>query len=86
MDELLKMNLDTASVKELKAIMEKMVISSRGCLNKADLKEKLNAEIPTLRISKSGFESTSSSHNSSGSGEVFGETLTETLSSALCAM
>lgn len=50
LEELLKMDLDSAPIKELKSIMEKMAISPRGCLNRKDLKEKLVDSVPELRL------------------------------------
>ena len=64
-EELFKMDLDSSSVRELKVIMEKMGISSRGCLSKADLKEKLFDQVPELRIRSSGYSPKSKSRNSS---------------------
>lgn len=51
LEELQKMDLDSAPIRELKSIMEKMGISSRGCLNRKDLKEKLMENVPELRLS-----------------------------------
>ena len=56
LDELFKLNLDTAPIKELKKIMEKMGISPRGCLDRHDLKEKLHANVPELRLRATGQE------------------------------
>ena len=50
LEELRKMNLDTSPIKELKGIMEKMCISSRGCISRKDLKEKLLESVPELRL------------------------------------
>lgn len=50
LEELLKMDLDSAPNRELKNIMEKMAISSRGCLNRKDLKERLLESVPELRL------------------------------------
>lgn len=63
MDELLRMNLESASARELKDIMEKMGVSDRGCLSKADLREKLINSIPELKFRKSAQ---SRSRNNSG--------------------
>lgn len=63
LEELLEMNLDSSSNKELKVIMEKMVISYVGCLSKDDLKERLMENVPELRIRKSGYRSKSNSGN-----------------------
>ncbi len=48
--ELLKMDLDTAPARDLKATMIKMGIPLRGCVEKADLKKKLIESVPELRM------------------------------------
>lgn len=50
LEELMKMDLDSAPIRELKNIMEKMRISSLGCLNRKDLKERLLDNVPELRL------------------------------------
>lgn len=66
LEELFKLNLDSAPIKELKKMMEKMGISPRGCLDRQDLKEKLHANVPELHLKKTGQEqetkSTPSNH------------------------
>ena len=57
LSELFKLNLDTAPIRELKAIMEKMGISPRGCIDRKDLKEKLHANVPELRLRQGMKES-----------------------------
>ena len=68
MDELLQMDLESASIKELKTIMSKVGVSSVGCLSKQDLKDKLYSEVPELRIRRAGANTSPRSHNSSMSG------------------
>lgn len=50
LSELFKINLDSAPIRELKGIMEKMGIPSLGCIDRKDLKEKLHANVPELRL------------------------------------
>ena len=59
LSELFKLNLDSAPIRELKAIMEKMGISPRGCIDRKDLKEKLHANVPELRLRQGMKESQS---------------------------
>lgn len=51
LEELRKMNLDSAPAKDIKNIMEKMHISTVGCINRSDLKEKLMQSVPELKFS-----------------------------------
>jgi flagellar biosynthesis GTPase FlhF len=60
LEELLRMDLESAPARELKGIMEKMGISSLGCLSKKDLKEKLMDGVPELRFRVSNESSPSS--------------------------
>lgn len=69
LDELLKMDLDSSSIRELKAIMVKMGVSTVGCLSKQDLKEKLFDQVPELRIRRPGYNPKPRSHNTSMSGK-----------------
>ena len=65
LEELRKMDLDHAPIRELKSIMEKMGISSVGCLSRKDLKEKLLENVPELRLTAtSGTSPTASSKTS----------------------
>lgn len=50
LEELRKMDLDHAPIRELKSIMERMGISPVGCLSRKDLKEKLLENVPELRL------------------------------------
>ena len=54
LEELRQINLDKAPIRELKGIMEKMGITSRGCISRKDLKEKLLENVPELRLQQSG--------------------------------
>lgn len=70
LEELLKMDLDTASSKDMKAIMIKMGISPHDCFEKADLKKKLLENVPELRMAierKESISSRGSSVSSMGS-------------------
>lgn len=82
LDELLQMDLDSSSVKELKVIMGKVGVSSVGCLSKQDLKDKLYKEVPELRISRSR-PNAPRSHNSSMSGMWAGQLIKESQSANL---
>ena len=66
LEELLKMDLDSASIKNLKTMMEKMHVSHRGCLDRKDLKERLYENVPELRLGKP----TAPPRNRSASGEI----------------
>ena len=61
LNELFKLNLDSAPIRELKAIMEKMGISPRGCIDRKDLKAKLHANVPELRLRQGMKESQTNS-------------------------
>lgn len=63
LEELLKMDLDSAPIRELKNIMEKMGISPRGCLNRKDLQEKLLESVPELRLKQQSESSPNSPSN-----------------------
>ncbi len=68
------MDLDTTSIKDIKAIMIKMGISPHDCFERADLKKKLIANVPELRRATERKESISSrgsisSMDSSSSGK-----------------
>ena len=63
-EELLKMDLDSASIRDIKSIMVKMGVSTHDCFERADLKQKLMDNVPELRIN-----TISSSRNSSMSGK-----------------
>ena len=65
LEELMKMDLDTTSIKSIKIIMEKMHVSHRGCLDRKDLKDRLLENVPELRIRQPRTRS----HNSGASGE-----------------
>ena len=66
LEELLKMDLDTASIKDMKAIMIKMGISFYDCLERGDLKKKLLERVPELRIATERKGSISSRGSASG--------------------
>ena len=44
------MNLDSAPIRDVKAIMINLGISPHGCFERSDLKKKLIANVPELRI------------------------------------
>lgn len=50
LQELLKMDLDTAPVRDLRAIMIKMGIPYHDCVEKSDMKERLIDRVPELRM------------------------------------
>lgn len=50
LEELLKMDLDTAKIRDIRNIMGKMGVSTHGCVERADLKKKLMDNVPELRI------------------------------------
>ena len=60
--KLKEMDLDNAPVKEIKALMGEMGISTSGLLNRADYLERLYSTIPSLKRKRT--ESESSSHSS----------------------
>ena len=49
LEELLKMNLDTDSIRNIKDIMIRMGISPHDCFERSDLKKKLVENVPELR-------------------------------------
>lgn len=61
LEELFKMDLDSATNKQLKAIMQKMGISFLGCLDRKDLKDKLMESVPELRLRQPDSQPKSSS-------------------------
>ncbi len=76
LQELLKMDLDAASVRDLRAMMIKMGIPFQDCVEKSDMKRKLIDNVPELRmemdrrassasISSLGSSSTADSRTSS---------------------
>lgn len=69
LQELLQMDLDNCSIKSIKTIMDKMHVSHRGCLNRADLKERLLENVPELRLGQNSQPRTRNS-NSGASGEL----------------
>ena len=46
----MKLDLDKAPIKEIKAIMIKMGISSYGCVEREDLRKKLIENVPELKF------------------------------------
>lgn len=72
LEELRKMNLDSAPAKDIKNIMEKMHISTVGCINRSDLKEKLVRSVPELKFTSATTTTTTTADSSLGgdSGEV----------------
>ena len=60
LEELLKMDLNSASVRDIKAIMIKMGISPHDCFERADLKKKLKENVPELRIALERQQSSAS--------------------------
>ena len=48
------MDLDTAPIRDIKAIMIKLIIDSTGCIDRGDLKRKLIANVPELRMKVEG--------------------------------
>jgi ATPase subunit of ABC transporter with duplicated ATPase domains len=50
LEDLMKLNLDKAPIKEIKAIMIKMGISPHDCFERADLKKKLIENVPELKF------------------------------------
>ena len=60
LEELLKMDLDTASIRDIKAIMIKMGISPHDCLERSDMKKKLRENVPELRMRSESVTSMSS--------------------------
>lgn len=76
LEELLKMDLDTASIKDMKAIMIKMGISPHDCFEKTDLKKKLLESVPELRIATERKGSISSRGSVSSMGSASGKIMT----------
>ena len=50
LEELMKLDLDKAPIKEIKAIMIKMGISPHDCFERADLRKKLVDNVPELKF------------------------------------
>ena len=78
LEELMRMDLDKSSSKELKQIMLNMGIATHDCFEKSDLKKKLIDNVPELRMEmerrKSSSSQTSFSSPSSNSSFDFGRT------------
>ena len=60
LEDLMKLDLDKAPIKEIKAIMIKMGISTHDCFERADLKKKLIDNVPELKFEMERKQSTSS--------------------------
>lgn len=69
LEELMKLDLDSAPIREIKAIMVKMGISPHDCFERADLKKKLIDNVPELKFELERKQSSSSlaSHGSTSS-------------------
>ena len=50
LEELMRLDLDTAPIRDIKAIMIKMGISPHDCFERADLKKKLVDNVPELKF------------------------------------
>lgn len=79
LEELLKMDLDSSSIRDIKAIMIKLGVSPHDCFERGDLKKKLIENVPELRIKisssspqKSESNSRSNSVSSDGSYDPLG--------------
>ena len=76
LEELLKMDLDTAPIRDIKAIMIKMGISPHDCLERSDMKRKVRENVPELRMTMEKSESFQSmSSQSSVSSNMSGKIL-----------
>ena len=72
LDELLRMDLDSAPIRDIKGIMIKMGISPHDCLERSDMKKKLRENVPELRMRTESVTSMSSqsSVSSNMSGKI----------------
>lgn len=60
LEELMRLDLDSAPIREIKAIMVKMGISPHDCFERADLKKKLIDNVPELKFEIERKQSSSS--------------------------
>ena len=60
LEELLRMDLDSAPIRDIKAIMIKMGVSPHDCFERADLKKKLIDNVPELKFEMQRKNSSSS--------------------------
>ena len=67
LEDLMKLDLDKAPIKEIKAIMIKMGISPHDCFERADLKKKLIDNVPELKFELERKQSSSSFPSRHGS-------------------
>ena len=88
LEDLMKLDLDKAPIKEVKAIMIKMGISPHDCFERADLKKKLIENVPELKFEmerKQSSSSMASRGSTSSMGSSYGYDATDTISkSVLC--
>lgn len=82
LEDLMKLDLDTAPIKEIKAIMIKMGISPHDCFERADLKKKLIENVPELKFEMERKQSSASlaSHGSTSRMSNYGYGSTNTIS------
>jgi ATPase subunit of ABC transporter with duplicated ATPase domains len=82
LEDLMKLDLDKAPIKEIKAIMIKMGISPHDCFERADLKKKLIENVPELKFEMERKQSSASisSRGSTSSMSSYGYDATDTIS------
>ena len=73
LEELLKMDLDSSSIRDIKAIMIKLGVSPHDCFERGDLKKKLIENVPELRIKISSSSPQKSESNSRSNSVSSGE-------------
>lgn len=82
LEDLMKMDLDKAPIREIKAIMVKMGISPHDCFERADLKKKLIENVPELKFEMEKKQSSASmpTRGSTSSMSSYGYDSTDTIS------
>ena len=85
LEDLMKLDLDKAPIRDIKAIMIKMGISPHDCFERADLKKKLIENVPELKFEMERKQSSSSmaSHGSTSSMSSYGYDATDTISKSV---